>query len=50
VHATAVATSPGRGDNNAFLYCLIDAALRYEIEPLLPCAMSNHYLCAAGHE
>ena len=29
--------------NNAFLYCLIDAALRFEIDVLLPCVMSNHY-------
>jgi putative transposase len=29
--------------NNAFLYCLIQAALRSDVEVLLPCAMSNHY-------
>jgi putative transposase len=29
--------------NNAFLYCLIAAALRCQIDVLLPCAMSNHY-------
>jgi putative transposase len=34
---------PDPATNNAFLYCLIDAALRCEIEVLLPCAMSNHY-------
>jgi len=34
---------PDTATNNAFLYCLIDAALRYEIDVLLPCAMSNHY-------
>jgi len=34
---------PDAATNNAFLYCLIDSALRCEIEVLLPCAMSNHY-------
>jgi len=34
---------PDKATNNAFLYCLIDAALRCEIDVLLPCAMSNHY-------
>lgn len=34
---------PDRPTNNAFLYCLIDAASRFEIDVLLPCAMSNHY-------
>src|SRR5512140_3045117 len=34
---------PDPATNNAFLYCLIDAALRSEIDVLLPCAMSNHY-------
>jgi len=34
---------PDPATNNAFLYCLIDAALRCEIDVLLPCAMSNHY-------
>src|SRR5215510_1220491 len=34
---------PDPAINNAFLYCLIAAALRCEIEVLLPCAMSNHY-------
>lgn len=34
---------PDAATNNAFLYCLIDAASRCEIEVLLPCAMSNHY-------
>jgi REP element-mobilizing transposase RayT len=34
---------PDAATNNAFLYCLIAAALRCEIEVLLPCAMSNHY-------
>ena len=40
---------PDAATNNAFLYCLIDAALRCEIDVLLPCAMSNHHLCAAAH-
>src|SRR5215813_11709241 len=34
---------PDAATNNAFLYCLIDAALRSEVDLLLPCAMSNHY-------
>jgi hypothetical protein len=34
---------PDAATNNAFLYCLIDAALRCEIDVLLPCAMSSHY-------
>jgi hypothetical protein len=34
---------PDAVTNNAFLYCLIDAARRCEIDMLLPCAMSNHY-------
>lgn len=34
---------PDAATNNAFLYCLIDAALRCEIDIVLPCAMSNHY-------
>jgi len=41
---------PDETTNNAFVYCLIDAALRCEIDVLLPCAMSNHYLCAAAHK
>jgi REP element-mobilizing transposase RayT len=34
---------PDAATNNAFLYCLITAALRSEVDVLLPCAMSNHY-------
>jgi REP element-mobilizing transposase RayT len=34
---------PDRETNNAFTYCLIEAALRFGIEVLLPCAMSNHH-------
>jgi REP element-mobilizing transposase RayT len=34
---------PDVATNNAFLYCLIAAALRSEVDILLPCAMSNHY-------
>ena len=34
---------PDPATNNAFLYCLIAAAQRCEIDVLLPCAMSNHY-------
>jgi putative transposase len=34
---------PDPETNNAFTYCLAEAAQRYEISVLLPCAMSNHY-------
>ncbi len=34
---------PDPATNNAFLYCLIDAAIRSQIDIVLPCAMSNHY-------
>jgi putative transposase len=34
---------PDRETNNAFTYCLIVATLRYGIDVLLPCAMSNHH-------
>jgi putative transposase len=34
---------PDPATNNAFMYCLINAALRCEIDVLLPCVMSNHY-------
>jgi putative transposase len=34
---------PDPATNNAFLYCLMHAAQRCEVEVLLPCAMSNHY-------
>src|SRR5262249_4242119 len=34
---------PDEATNNAFTYCLIEAAQRCQIEVLLPCAMSNHY-------
>jgi putative transposase len=34
---------PDPATNNAFLYCLIDAALRCEIDVLMVCVMSNHY-------
>jgi putative transposase len=34
---------PDPETNNAFIYALIDAAQRAQIEVLLPCAMSNHY-------
>jgi hypothetical protein len=29
---------------------LIEAALRCQVQVLLTCAMSNHYLCAAAHK
>lgn len=34
---------PDDETNNAFLYCLIESALRYGIDLLMMCAMSNHY-------
>jgi putative transposase len=34
---------PDDATNNAFRYCLIEAATRCQIDVLLPCAMSNHY-------
>jgi hypothetical protein len=34
---------PDRETNNAFLYCLAEAATRFEIVILMSCAMSNHH-------
>jgi REP-associated tyrosine transposase len=34
---------PDRATNNAYLYCLIEAALRCRIDVLIMCAMSNHH-------
>jgi len=34
---------PDAETNNAFLYCLAEAAQRFDIEILLTCAMSNHH-------
>jgi hypothetical protein len=34
---------PDDETNNAFTYCLIEAAQRSQIDVLLPCAMSNHH-------
>jgi REP element-mobilizing transposase RayT len=34
---------PDAHTNNAFTYCLIEAASRTQIDVLLPCAMSNHH-------
>ena len=34
---------PDAATNNAFTYCLIEAAQRAQVEVLLPCAMSNHH-------
>jgi len=34
---------PDAETNNAFIYCLAEAAQRYDIDVLLPCAMSNHH-------
>jgi REP element-mobilizing transposase RayT len=35
--------APSDDVNNAFTYCLAEAANRFEIEVILPVAMSNHY-------
>lgn len=34
---------PDTATNNAFAYCLAEAAARYDIEVILSCAMSNHH-------
>jgi REP element-mobilizing transposase RayT len=34
---------PDAETNNAFTYCLVDAAQRSQVEVLLTCAMSNHH-------
>jgi len=34
---------PDRETNNAFVYCLAEAAERFEVEIILPSAMSNHH-------
>jgi putative transposase len=34
---------PDEETNNAFLYCLAEAAQRFRVEILLTCAMSNHH-------
>ncbi|HEX7840065.1 MAG TPA: hypothetical protein VF469_21460 [Kofleriaceae bacterium] len=31
------------GQSDCQIFCLIDAALRCEIDGVLPCAMTNHY-------
>ena len=36
--------------NQVFLYCLIEAAIRWDITVLLPSVLSNHHLCAAAHK
>jgi hypothetical protein len=36
--------------NLIYLYCLAEAAQRFEIVVILPMAMSNHHLCAAPHK
>jgi hypothetical protein len=32
---------PDRATNNAYLYCLLEAALRFQIDILIMCAMSG---------
>jgi putative transposase len=34
---------PDKETNNAFIYCLAEAAQRCRIEVILPCAMANHH-------
>jgi putative transposase len=34
---------PDASTNNAFTYCLIEAAQRYGVDVVLPCVLSNHY-------
>ena len=34
---------PDPATNNAFTYCLVEAAQRSKVEVVLPCALSNHY-------
>jgi REP-associated tyrosine transposase len=34
---------PDDDTNNAFLYCLMEAAVKYGIDVILTCAMSNHH-------
>ena len=34
---------PDEETNNAYLYCLIEAAQRFSIELVMMCAMSNHH-------
>jgi REP-associated tyrosine transposase len=34
---------PDRATNNAYLYCLIEAALRFQIDLVMMCMMSNHH-------
>ena len=41
---------PDPETNNIFLYCLAEAAARFEIDVLLPSVLSNHHLCAAAHK
>lgn len=34
---------PDRATNAAYLYCLIEAALRFQVDLVIMCAMSNHH-------
>jgi putative transposase len=36
---------PDNATNNVFIYCLGEAAQRFDIEVILPSVMSNHYHC-----
>jgi hypothetical protein len=40
---------PDDATNNAFVYCLAEAAQRFKIDIVLSQMMSNHLLCAAAH-
>jgi putative transposase len=41
---------PDDQTNNAFIYCLGEAAQRFGVDVVLATAMSNHYLCGAAHK
>jgi REP element-mobilizing transposase RayT len=40
---------PDDETNNAFIYCLVLAATRANVQVTFAAAMSNHALCAAAH-
>ncbi|HJX55174.1 MAG TPA: hypothetical protein VJ801_20630 [Polyangia bacterium] len=41
---------PGRGTNNAFIYCLALAARKASISIVCVGTLSNHLLCRAAHK
>lgn len=40
-----VADQPDDDTNNAFVYCLAEAAQRYRVDVVMACVMSNHHHC-----